>query len=449
MAAARPGVAWRAALLFAAVSALCLARGAQARIHDLVISGDSRAVFSIETFGFFAGGRFNFDLTGFKITGDAPFKAGFVLHPSESESAEVELVQEAAEEGACLLDAVAEDFVVPLNDPAGWAHTAVDREMKVEGLYDVLFVRCLPKAAEVSFELKLTLYNPGPNYLSAGDVPLPTLYALMAVIFFGTLATWVVYLRKHAAKVQTLHRMMSVLLVLKALALTFESVTFHFVAARGSPVGWNVVYYIFAFLKGVMMFVVILLVGTGWSLLKPFLSQREKKIFLLVLPLQVLDNIALLVVNEMAPGSQAYQNWNNILHLVDIFCCCAILLPIVWSISHLRQASTADGKARDTLQRLLLFRQFYIMVVGYIYFTRIVVWILRDTIAFDLAWMSILLQELATLAFFVATGWKFRPTSENPYVKVRTEDDDEDEAEFGLQDGPGDVELAATKREDK
>ena len=36
-----------------------------------------------------------------------------------------------------------------------------------------------------------------------------------------------------------------------------------------------------------MMFVVIILIGTGWSLLKPFLNDREKKIFLIVLPLQV------------------------------------------------------------------------------------------------------------------------------------------------------------------
>ena len=67
----------------------------------------------------------------------------------------------------------------------------------------------------------------------------------------------------------------------------------------------------------------------------------------------------------------------NILHLVDIVCCCAILFPIVWSIKHLREASQTDGKAARSLHKLTLFRQFYVMVVSYIYFTRIVVYLLR------------------------------------------------------------------------
>ena len=58
---------------------------------------------------------------------------------------------------------------------------------------------------------------------------------------------------------------------------------------------------------------------------------------------------------------------------VDIICCCAILFPIVWSIKHLREASQTDGKAARSLHKLTLFRQFYVMVVSYIYFTRIVV----------------------------------------------------------------------------
>jgi len=62
-----------------------------------------------------------------------------------------------------------------------------------------------------------------------------------------------------------------------------------------------------------------------------------------------------------------WLTWKDIFHFVDIVCCCAILLPIVWSIKHLREAAETDGRRR-MLEKLTLFRQFYVMVVVFIYF---------------------------------------------------------------------------------
>jgi len=81
--------------------------------------------------------------------------------------------------------------------------------------------------------------------------------------------------------------MMAALLFFKTLSLLFEAVRYHYYSLNGFAEGWSIVYYIFAFIKGVMRFVVILLIGTGWSLLKPYLNDREKKIILIVLVLQV------------------------------------------------------------------------------------------------------------------------------------------------------------------
>ena len=191
--------------------------------------------------------------------------------------------------------------------------------------------------------------------------------------------------------------------------------------------------------QATILFVVILLIGTGWSLLKPFLSQREKKILMFVISLQVIDNVAMVVVDEMAPGSQSWNTWRDIFRIVDILCCCAILFPIVWSIRHLRQAAATDGKADRNLQKLTLFRHFYISVVSYIYFTRIVVLLLGATMPFQLLWLKQLFAETAHLAFYVSTGYRFRPVDNNPYLKVSTEDDDggdhdENDDDFGLGD---------------
>ena len=110
----------------------------------------------------------------------------------------------------------------------------------------------------------------------------------------------------------------------------------------------------------------------------------------------------------------------------------AILFPIVWSIRLLRQAAEVDGKAQVNLNKLQLFRQFYVMVVAYIYFTRIIVYLLEATIPFYMLWLGPLFTELATFVFYVITGYKFRPALDNPYLSLSTD-------EYGLLADYGDL----------
>ena len=90
---------------------------------------------------------------------------------------------------------------------------------------------------------------------------------------------------------------------------------------------------------------------------------------------------------------------------MDIICCIAILVPIIWSIRHLKEASAIDGKAAKNLEKLRMFRQFYLMVVSYIYFTRIIVYLLDATLPFRWTWFGVFASELATLIFYFATGY--------------------------------------------
>jgi hypothetical protein len=156
-----------------------------------------------------------------------------------------------------------------------------------------------------------------------------------------------------------------------------------------------------------------------------------------VLPLQVIDNIALVAIEEMSPGSRAWLTWRDALHIVDIICCCLILFPLVWQIRRLRLSAVADKSLSD-LDKLTRYRNFYMAVVGYIYFTRIIVYLLGATVPFTLTWLKAFSGEAATVAFFCWTGWKFRPMSDNPYLPVQLQEDDEygddDLDEYGLDD---------------
>ena len=46
------------------------------------------------------------------------------------------------------------------------------------------------------------MYNPGPDYLSVGNRPLPPLFMVASVIYLGLLAVWIMHIRKHPTKVR-------------------------------------------------------------------------------------------------------------------------------------------------------------------------------------------------------------------------------------------------------
>lgn len=58
------------------------------------------------------------------------------------------------------------------------------------------------------------------------------------------------------------------------------------------------------------------------------------------------------------------------------------------------------------------------MVFAYVYFTRIIVYLVRATMPCKYGWVSKSTSEAATLSFFLVAGFKFRPRLDNPYLKV-------------------------------
>ncbi|KAD6795782.1 hypothetical protein E3N88_06678 [Mikania micrantha] len=216
---------------------------------------------------------------------------------------------------------------------------------------------------------------------------------------------------------------MLAVLLLKSLNLVCEAEDKSYIKRTGTPHGWDVLFYIFSFLKGITLFTLIVLIGTGWSFLKPYLQHKEKRVLMIVIPLQVIANVAQVVIDETGPFGQDSYTWRQVFLLVDIICCCAVLFPIIWSIKNLRQAAMTDGKAAVNLMKLTLFRQYYVVVISYIYFTRVAVYVLETITSYRYVWTSVLAAEMATLAFYVFTGYSFRPKVHNPYFAI----DDEDE----------------------
>ncbi|XP_028454285.1 protein GPR108 isoform X2 [Perca flavescens] len=307
-----------------------------------------------------------------------------------------------------------------------------------EGLYGLKFHYCKNRMPGIklpySFSVKVTEVNPG-GFLSAAEIPLSRLYIYMAGFFFTAAMVWVYTLMKHRYSVFKIHWLMAALAFTKATSLVFHSINYHFINTKGHPIeGWAVMYYITHLLKGALLFITLVLIGTGWAFVKYILSDKEKKIFMIVIPLQVLANVALIIIESTEEGSSEYYLWKEILFLVDLICCGAILFPVVWSIRHLQEASSTDGKAMN-LEKLKLFRHYYVMIVCYIYFTRIIVILLKVTMPFQWQWLYEFLVEVSTLIFFVLTGYKFRPASNNPYLQLPLDEEDVEMDEVMTESG--------------
>ncbi|PRQ16723.1 putative Lung seven transmembrane receptor [Rosa chinensis] len=296
--------------------------------------------------------------------------------------------------------------------------------------YTLLFANCL-QPLRVSMEVKSVMYNlEGQNgdrrdYLSAGKTILPRIYFVFSLAYILLVGLWIFVLYKKRLTVFRIHFFMLAVLVLKTLNLLCEAEDKSYIKRTGSAHGWDVLFYIFSFLKGITLFTLIVLIGTGWSFLKPYLADKEKKVLMIVIPLQVVANIAQVVIDETGPFGHDWVTWKQVFLLVDVVCCCAVLFPIVWSIKNLREAARTDGKAAVNLMKLTLFRQYYIVVICYIYFTRVVVYALETITSYRYLWTSVVAAELATLAFYVFTGYKFKPEAHNPYFVI---DDEEEEA---------------------
>nr|GLL27488.1 protein GPR107-like [Ipomoea trifida] len=404
---------------------------AEKEIDDRNVRSDNKPVILFDEFGFTHRGRLQLNVS--QISFDGPHnldltRLGFFLCTPESWMQILQQIDDG--EINCVLKSGYAKVVFSFDNLHG--NSSFDKLYVVSdaGQYSLIFANCLPQLA-ISMDVRSAMYNlegksgDKRDYLPAGKTILPRVYFIFSLVYFGLAGVWIHVLYKKRLTAFRIHFFMLLVVILKALNLLCEAEDKSFIKRTGYAHGWDVLFYIFSFLKGIMLFTLIVLIGTGWSFLKPYLHDREKKVLMILIPLQVLANIAQVVIDETTPYGIDWMTWKEVFFLVDVICCCAVLFPIVWSIKNLREAARTDGKAAVNLMKLTLFRHYYIVVICYIYFTRVVVYALETITSYRYLWTSVVAGELATLAFYVFTGYKFKPEAHNPYFVI---DDDEEEA---------------------
>lgn len=275
--------------------------------------------------------------------------------------------------------------------------------------------------------------NNQENYLSAGLMPLPQMYFVLSVCFFLLGCIWINFIARQKEVALKIHYLMTVLVFAKSCSLLFRAINYHYIALAGQPVvTWAYLYYATRTLKGILFFITLALIGSGWSFIKHILSDKDKKIIIVIVALQVIAHIAEIVLDQSTEGEIFNEFWAQLCSIVDLFCCVAILYPISWSVKHLEEASRTDGKAAINLKKLELFKRFYIISTIYIYITRIVTFVFLSMLTFRYSWLAELVTEVSTLIYFIITGYYFQPMPTNPYLLLSSDNDLEEDILFSL-----------------
>ncbi|XP_062225399.1 protein CANDIDATE G-PROTEIN COUPLED RECEPTOR 7-like [Phragmites australis] len=436
----------RALLLLLAVAGVFLPPAA-AEIKQESFKDDFRPSILFEKFGFSHHGSVSISVSGVKAASSRakpdPAQLGFFLLSDEAlfeaiyqQPAPKDLNPNPESSPECVLSSPYVTLLFTFAELDGRDHYNKTFLISHPDEYILFFANCAPETT-VTMEVRTDMYNTNPDgtkdYLSVGQAPVPAIYAFFAVCYVVFLAGWLyITLYRNRLSVHRIHHLMSGLLVARMLYCISAAENQHYIRTAGTSHGWDVMFYLFQLVKGVMLFAVIALIGTGWSFLKPFLQDKEKKVLMVVIPLQVGANIAAAVVGETGPFLQGWVTWNQIFLFVDVACCCAVLFPVVWSMRSLRESSKTDGKAARTLAKLTLFRQFYVVVIGYLYFTRIIVYALKTITNYKYRWVSVAAEEVATMAFYLFMFYMFRPAERNQYFAL--DDNEEEAAELALRE---------------
>ncbi|CUG84573.1 membrane-associated protein, putative [Bodo saltans] len=436
-----------------------LVAGASANIH-LTVIGDTRRVVDLGVYAFSETGFISLKVHDFFIADPEAFLTndgvihhkepiGFVLDSVESaQSARIEknyAKGDGAEHRQCFIN---DDQVKPtLNrihfpingkKPSDISEVAFEATVTTPALYALFFYNCKGfndtsssylRPIPVSFDAVAVMYNTDAagvkHYLSMASRPLPMVYGLCALLFIALGVLWHRLMKGSPLNVHRVHYVMLFLVAVKSLSLLFEAGKLHHYDLTGTRSVWDLFYYVTLTVKGISLFSVLLLLGSGWSVMKQFLSEHDKKIMMIILPSQILVNISIAMIEENSEGSKHWSSWYDMLQILDVVCCCCVLLPIVWSIKNLRDAASHDDKAARTMARMKKFRTFYIVIVAYIYFTRIILVMIENSVSYDKTWLIKGGGEVAAALFYMYTGGCFRPMAENPYLEVDRDDAEE------------------------
>ncbi|XP_058215773.1 protein CANDIDATE G-PROTEIN COUPLED RECEPTOR 7-like [Rhododendron vialii] len=288
----------------------------------------------------------------------------------------------------------------------------------------IYFSNCEPNTS-VSMHVHIETYNiyrNGKDYLEVGRTQLPMIYFIFSVLYLPFLALWV-YVCNNRSFVRKIHILMAILVLMKSLNLFFEAEDKHYIKVSGTPHGWDLWFYLFHCLRALLLLTIIMLIGTGWTILKPCLHANDKKILAVGVIIQVFASIAHVYTDETGPSNSNYLYLTLALLLVDFVGFTIVFVPIDSSMKTLKEAAKTDGTAARDLGKTRLLGYFN----GFVFTFWLMKWFALFLVSFDpdedcLEWLIVTIEETLALGFYVGMFYLFRPRQQNEYFAIEDEE---------------------------
>lgn len=249
------------------------------------------------------------------------------------------------------------------------------------------------------------------HYLPPQPPHLPFVYLVFSVAYLCLLGFWISVCLKNRRCFHRVHLIMGGLLVTTFFHLVMCALADqHYLEVSCTPHGWDLLLYIFQFIRIVLFYCVIMLIGSGWCFWKPCLQGRDKLVFMTVTLIQVTINVILILIGETV--SYSYLDRLSRIEgivIADFLCRCAVYVSFKWSL----RASRNDANA----SRFSRLKSCLVGVIVCFYIWSILFRRGPDYIVYQCPWVfNIVLDETVNLVVCMVLFYIFRPSEKDECI---------------------------------
>ncbi|KAL7603197.1 hypothetical protein Lser_V15G14800 [Lactuca serriola] len=285
------------------------------------------------------------------------------------------------------------------------------------GKYLLYFANCNDLSL-VTMDVRTELYNTDEDgttkdYLSAG-LPHPSLFFRLILMYLCFLVVWIYISLKNQQCFKRIHLLMGVLLVITLVYFLCAMADQHDLQVTGSRHGWHTWFNIFQFMRNLLFFTLIVMIGAGWCIWKPFLQGCEIFTLIIVILLKGWANLTFISIVESGPYNKDWLDLIDKFRFIDVICCLVVFIHTFSVALAAASAAFKEEEATDKDTSMSMSMSFTRQIV----FAMLVLFYIVYSSAANIPLESTARLETGNYVFYVLMFCMYRP--------FLLEDNDED-----------------------